>query len=265
VLVADTINYRVQRFTPDGAVIDRFGSRGSGNGQFPSAPSDVTVHGEDVYVSEVNNRIHRFRAGVAPPVLGRAVNVRTVRGRVFVRVPARRSRAAANISQTRGSRFVPLRAGRQIPVGSLLDTRRGTVRLTSATTRAGRTQTSDFSAGIFSVVQSRRRSARGLTELRLSGGNFRRSCRARSSALAQTSATSRRRVRRLRARGRGRFRTRGRHASATVRGTTWATEDRCDGTLVSVSRGRVDVRDFRRRRTIRLRAGRRYLARAPGA
>jgi hypothetical protein len=40
-------------------------------------------------------------------------------------------------------------------------------------------------------------------------------------------------------------------------------EDRCDGTLTRVRRGRVDVRDFTRRRTIRLRAGRSYLARAP--
>jgi hypothetical protein len=50
-----------------------------------------------------------------------------------------------------------------------------------------------------------------------------------------------------------------------VRGTEWTVEDRCDGTLTIVHgrRGSVIVRDFRRRRNIRLRAGRRYLARAP--
>jgi hypothetical protein len=41
-------------------------------------------------------------------------------------------------------------------------------------------------------------------------------------------------------------------------------EDRCDGTLTAVSRGRVVVRDFRRKRNITVRAGKRYLAKAPG-
>jgi hypothetical protein len=47
-----------------------------------------------------------------------------------------------------------------------------------------------------------------------------------------------------------------------VRGTRWTTVDRCDGTLTRVSRGRVAVRDFRRKRTIVVRAGKSYLARA---
>ena len=40
--------------------------------------------------------------------------------------------------------------------------------------------------------------------------------------------------------------------------------DRCDGTLTTVTRGKVAVRDFRRRKTIALRRGKSYLARAPG-
>jgi len=62
----------------------------------------------------------------------------------------------------------------------------------------------------------------------------------------------------------GRFSTRGRYSAATVRGTIWTVADRCDGTLTTVKRGRVAVRDLRRRRTIVLKAGKRYLARAPG-
>ena len=38
--------------------------------------------------------------------------------------------------------------------------------------------------------------------------------------------------------------------------------DRCDGTLTTVSRGKVAVRDFRRKKTIVVAAGKRYLARA---
>jgi hypothetical protein len=204
-----------------------------------------------------------------PPVLGRSVNLRPVRGRVLVRLPAGSSSAGARAAGSRGSRFVPLREARQIPVGSLLDTRRGTVRLASARNSSGGTQSGDFSGGVFQVVQARRRNPRGLTELRLRSGSF-RNCTARGSAatvgeaLAQTARRTRRRVRRLRGNARGRFRTRGRYSAATVRGTVWTVDDRCDGTLTSVRRGRVDVRDFKRRRTIRLRAGRRYLARAPG-
>jgi hypothetical protein len=41
--------------------------------------------------------------------------------------------------------------------------------------------------------------------------------------------------------------------------------DRCDGTLTTVQRGRVAVRDFRRRKTVVVRAGKRYLARARGS
>jgi hypothetical protein len=39
--------------------------------------------------------------------------------------------------------------------------------------------------------------------------------------------------------------------------------NRCDGTLTQVSRGVVSVRDFALRKTITLRAGQRYLAKAP--
>jgi hypothetical protein len=119
---------------------------------------------------------------------------------------------------------------------------------------------------VLQVLQSRKRSAKGLTEVRLKGASFRR-CGAGSSASpaqAQASRRSRRRIRRLRGNGSGRFRTRGRYSSATVRGTDWTVTDRCDGTLTTVKRGRVSVRDFRRRKTITVRAGKRYLAKAPG-
>ena len=63
----------------------------------------------------------------------------------------------------------------------------------------------------------------------------------------------------------GRFGTRGRYSAGTVRGTVWDTVDRCDGTLTIVKRGTVRVFDFRRKITITLHAGKRYLARArPG-
>ena len=111
------------------------------------------------------------------------------------------------------------------------------------------------------MLQSRKKRAKGLTSLRLKGSSFKR-CAPRGKG-ART-ALSRRAIRRLRARVKGRFRTSGRYSAATVRGTTFTVTDRCDGTLTTVKRGRVAVRDFRRRKTVIVRAGKSYLARAPG-
>jgi hypothetical protein len=61
--------------------------------------------------------------------------------------------------------------------------------------------------------------------------------------------------------GSGSFRTSGRYSSATVRGTKWLVQDSCAGTLTRVVRGVVAVRDDVRRRTVVLRAGKKYLAR----
>ena len=155
---------------------------------------------------------------------------------------------------------MPLEDARQVPVGSFLDTTRGSVEMVSATGSGTRTQTGKFSAGLFQILQSRARAQKGLTELRLKGSSFNR-CRARGGR-AGAAQLSRRAIRRLRANARGRFRTRGRHSAATVRGTVWVTTDRCDGTLTQVKRGKVTVRDLRRKRTITLTAGKSYLAKA---
>jgi hypothetical protein len=179
------------------------------------------------------------------PVFAKAVTVAAVSGKVFIKLPAK------------GQRFVRLTTGLQIPVGSLVDTSRGKVRLTSATSK-GALQSGDFTAGVFQVLQARRE--KGLTELRLKGKSVGVCPRARSGAVA---ARSRRVLGRLRAKARGRFRTRGRYSAATVRGTQWATTDRCDGTLTHVTSGVVVVRDLRTRRNIVLRAGKSFLARAP--
>ena len=65
--------------------------------------------------------------------------------------------------------------------------------------------------------------------------------------------------------GKGKFRTTGKYSSATVRGTIWLVEDRCDGTLTKVRRGVVSVRDIKRKKTVKVKAGHSYLARAQRA
>jgi hypothetical protein len=61
----------------------------------------------------------------------------------------------------------------------------------------------------------------------------------------------------------GKFRTRGKYASATVRGTLWETLDYCDGTLVLVQSGRVDVLDIVTNVHHFVTAGHSFFAKAP--
>jgi hypothetical protein len=192
------------------------------------------------------------------PSFAKSVNVQELSGQVFVGVRGVAAGAEGARASQKGVTFVPLSEARQIPIGSFLDTRRGKLRLQSARERRGTRQNGDFSQGLFQVLQSRR--SRGLTDVVLKGASF-ASCRRPGRGKRASAAQSIRR--RLRANARGRFRTRGRHSAATVRGTVWSMQDRCNGTLTRVTRGRVAVRDFRRRKTILLRAGKSYLARAP--
>ena len=160
------------------------------------------------------------------------------------------------------SDFVPLEGPAEIPVGSVVDTRAGAVRLRSARNRRGGSQVGVFRGAMFRVLQ--RNGDGAYTVLKLVGGSF-RGCRAGAAAQGATvvaSGSRARRVRRLWGRSpRGRFRTRGRHGTATVRGTIWSTADRCDGTMVRVRRGRVLVRDLVRGGSRLLRRGQSYLAR----
>jgi hypothetical protein len=183
------------------------------------------------------------------PVLGQSVTVAPVSGTVRVGLDSRT--------------FLPLAGARQIPVGSYIDTRRGTVRLTTAKDGLGTLQSGRFSSGIFRVLQSADPSAKGLVGLRLSGGSF-ASCPKSGGGSASAAARRRRVVRRLRGNAHGRFKGSANHSSATVRGTVWSMDDRCDTTVTSVTSGVVAVRDFRRRMTVSVRRGERYVACAPG-
>ena len=61
----------------------------------------------------------------------------------------------------------------------------------------------------------------------------------------------------------GPFSTKGKYGAATVRGTKWSVSDACDRTIVSVTQGIVAMRDFVKRKTVLVRAGRSYTAVAP--
>jgi DNA-binding beta-propeller fold protein YncE len=172
------------------------------------------------------------------PDLGETLVATPVRGDVLVRRPGERS-------------FESLETIEELPLGSVLDTRRGRVRVSTERRRRGSVQSGVFHGGLFAVRQRRR--DRFVTELVLRGAIV---CRARGEATAAA-----RKRRRLWGNAKGRFRTRGRYSSGAVRGTRWLVADSCRGTLTVVRRGRVAVRDFTLRRTVVLDAGERYLAR----
>ena len=186
---------------------------------------------------------------VEDPVPGVRTRVAVVRGKLLVKRPD-------------SKKFVPLTSTTEIPIGSQVNAINGTIRLTMGL-GGTKTNTADFYAGIFTILQAR--AANALTTLRLEAGNFgvcRGGGRAQSLSIA---GKSKRPVRRLWGSGKGRFATKGRYSSATVRGTRWLTQDQCNGTLTRVLQGVVQVRDFRARKTVNVRAGRSYLAKAPGA
>jgi hypothetical protein len=193
------------------------------------------------------------------PVPFKTVNATVVSGDVFVKLPAGAARASA-AKPPKG--FVRLRGAETIPVGSTLDTAKGRVRLRSAADTRRHTQHGDFFRGRFVLRQVRvkRGSRKLLTVLTLSGSSFSQRCRT-TTASASAKRRSKKRVRRLFGSAKGSFRTKGRTAAATVRGTRWGVQDRCDGTLVTVQRGRVSVRDLVKHKTVSVTTGHTYLAR----
>ena len=183
-------------------------------------------------------------APLPPPVAGKTVNAKVRAGKVRFRLPGETA-------------FVELTAPQQVPIGTTFDTTAGRVTLTSAADTKGATQHAWFYEGTFTIGQTT--GAQPLTTLTLAGALPDCTKGARAAA-----TTPKRKQRHLWGDGKGRFRTGGRFSSATVRGTRWVVSDRCDGTLTRVVRGSVTVRDRVHDKTVILRAGEQYLARAPG-
>jgi hypothetical protein len=168
-----------------------------------------------------------------PPVPGKKVNAARVRGKVLVDGKE-------------------LTSPEQVPVGAVIDTTKGEIRLITKNGDA------DFFSGIFQLRQ--RPAPNAVTELRMSGGNFGVCKKHVRQASLEMPLRFKKPVRKLWGKGNGKFRTRARYSSATVRGTYWLTSDRCDGTLTAVRKGNVTVLDFVRHKTVAVKTGHSYLA-----
>jgi len=181
------------------------------------------------------------------PESGKSVNVRPRRGTVRVKLPGTKQ-------------FVLLDDAASLPLGTLIDASHGALTLTAEDNR-GNTDFATFSGAAFKV---RQKAGAKFTTLVLRRPPCKTAARSTFGRLASPLAgisRKRRAGRKLWGSGKGRFRTRGRYGAATVRGTVWMTQNRCDGTLVRVKSGVVDVRDFSKKKTVAVETGERYLAR----
>jgi hypothetical protein len=175
------------------------------------------------------------------PVPGKSVVAVPVKGTVRIKKPGT-------------NQFIDLDTTQGIPPGSTVDTKHGTIQLTSVQKVGGKLQTAIFFDGIFKLTQTKQTTDLTLDE-RLAA------CPKKDRRARAAAASKKPKTRKLWGSGHGSFRTKGQYSAATVRGTKWLVQDSCAGTLTRVAQGVVSVRDNVRHKTITLRAGKHYLAR----
>jgi hypothetical protein len=206
--------------------------------------------------------------GSLPPIPGKTFDARVLSGDVFIKyAPGTGPRA---VTPPKG--FVPLKGAANIPIGSQLDTRKGHVSVTSSANSDGsKSQAAEFYDAIFQVKQTvpkkkPKKPVALITDLVLKGEPSRSECAPIKGAAAAAAKKKKRGAKSvlgsLWGSGKGKFRTDGKYSSATVRGTIWLVQDQCNGTLTKVKRGTVAVRDFKRKKTVSVKAGHSYLASA---
>ena len=191
---------------------------------------------------------------------------------MLVKLPAGAAADRARSALTKGHGFIPLTGARQLPSGTQVDARRGVLSVASAAaTRHGKPQVATLGGALFGVRQSAHGLTKGLTTFSLLEADFPgapsyascgRSAADTGAPTARAAKLSPKVLQTLTASdNHGKFQTKGRYSAATVRGTQWVTEDRCDGTLTIVRRGSVSVFDTVTRKTVIVHAGHRFLAR----
>jgi hypothetical protein len=159
-------------------------------------------------------------AATPAPVQGSTVVVRPDRGTVTYKVPG--SETARTVD-----------GAASIPTGSVIDTSKGSVLLSSQV--GGADQQGRFYGGEFKVKQVK---TTGATQLYLTE---KLDCSTASAKVATRSAAKKKRRHVWGEDKGGNFQTHGQDSVATVRGTKWLTTDTCAGTVVKVFEGEVSV------------------------
>lgn len=286
ILAAEPGQGRVAVFAADGTPQGGFGDTGTGGTSLNVPRAIASDCRGSAYVADNSNmRVHVFgdpsqpappcvtppppppppppvivvEAARLAPTLGVTALAQTVSGMVTVLFPGD--------SRPRALGTEPI----LVPMGTQFDTTGGVVHLTFAVApndpvTPGPVEGGDFFGGVFSIYQS---STATMAELRLSGPPIVCATSARSRAVALAARKRRGKggggKRLVWGDAHGQFKTSGNYAAATVRGTRWLTEDRCDGTKVQVQRGLVAVKDLTTGKTVDVPAGKSYLAKAPCA
>jgi streptogramin lyase len=195
--------------------------------------------------------------GTPPPVAGVRVQARVLSGRVFVKLPpgARSSALDTGWHAFGAASFTPLPASASLPVGTVVDARKGVLAMTAATTAQGKLAAATLRAGIFRIKQRRAngRVKRPLDLVLAARASTAKACarHPRKGAIRSVSVVAK-----------GLYRAVGGAATATATNATFTTQDRCTGTITRVTKGRVKVRDARKHKTVTVKAGHSYLAKA---
>jgi hypothetical protein len=198
-------------------------SNSSGKSSATSFPTDA-VPALPAAAPQVSN------APPPPPVLDSSTNLNPVSGTILIRLPGSKT-------------FTPVPVGTNVPIGSTVDALNGVVLITVALPN-GKTQTGEFYAGEFVLTQS----PSGTTIPILTGGSFSgcpaptktgaRNDTARAAGSKKKKTTV---VRQLWGNAHGNYTTKGRYGSASVSGTIWLVQDRCDGTYIKATKDNVIV------------------------
>lgn len=172
-------------------------------------------------------------AAGAEPFIRKTANLEPTAGEVLVKLPG-------------SDKYIPLSEALLVPVGTIVDARKGTAKLTLAN-QDGSTYEAEFWGGIFQVYQGTGDAPIAIMKLRddlVEEANS-------SDALPRIDANPFREVQiakrgkkknGLWGNGKGKFKTSGAGGSATVRGTKWYVANYEGGTLFRVDRGIVNVR-----------------------
>jgi Ca2+-binding RTX toxin-like protein len=210
--------------------------------------------GEDLAIVDRSDRVARR----GPNRCERVVDGTDTRPRPgWVYVHPRRCATSAQLGLPAMHRRVPLRysillaSGFRQRAAPTLDTSDCPLRV-RATRGQGAVASADVSGAAATVGQSSgRRVTTTLTVRRTRCAGRRRSPNALPPEARLRVATDRRR---------GRWRVKGKHSIAAAVGTDWVTLEGCSRTVTVVRRGRVQVFDRVKRRTVTVRAGHRYVA-----
>ncbi len=212
-----------------GATVTQVAVVNDGGAQYPG--------GEQVVLN--NLTFNNVIAHDTPPVLGQQAEIAPLSGSVLVRPPGSR-------------RFIRVKTIQPLRYGAVVHATRGHLQVIAATPGGG-FESGQFYAGGFNLSQL----GSGYVQAQLTGQPTGCSAETPRAKIATSKPLK------LWGSVKGKFRTRGSYGSASVRGTVWLTENRCDGTFFYVAEGTLQIRDFVRHKTVIVHAGHTYLAKRP--